>query len=198
MTIFLLTATGQLNNAFPWSFRSYGLSSQAEAAAAATFDGAIKSMWNSAGLNALIPANNKLLTTITATLDSNFHQVSETTLTDNLVGTAVQALPFECSHVVTWRTAGASKGSHGRWYFPCLGTNALATAGYTLSAATQTSMQTAVNAFLTGIRGNITLVLRHRKLGLTENVTKGDIPDVINVQRRRADKRIPVRVALTV
>lgn len=198
MTNYLCTASGLLNNAFPWSFRSYVVSGLSEASAETAWDNGIKAMWNSAGLNALIPASTKLVSTTTATLDSTFHQISETTLSDNLVGTGVQALPFECAHVITWRTGFAQKMAHGRWYFPGLAVVALATNGYTLSAATQTSMQTAVNAFLTSIRGNLTMVIRHRKLGTTENVTKGDIPDVVNVQRRRADKRVPTRVTLTV
>lgn len=198
MTIYLCTAQGLLNNSFPWSFRSYVVSGLSEASAATAFDNGIKAAWNNAGLNALIPASTKLSQTITATLDSSFHQISETVVADNLVGTGVQALPYECAHVITWRTGFAQKMAHGRWFFPGLAVTALATNGYVLSAATQTTMQTALNAYLTSIRGSLTMVIRHRKLGTTENVTKGDIPDVINVQRRRADKRVPTRVTLTV
>lgn len=198
MANYLCSANGLLNNAFPWSFRSYVVSGLSEAGAATAWDTGIKAMWNSAGLNALIPANTKLVQTSAATLDATFHQISSTINVDNLVGTGVQALPYETSHVITWRTGGAQKRSHGRWYFPGLAVTSLATSGYILAAATQTSMQTAVNAFLTSIRGSLTLVIFHRKTVTTENVTKGDIPDVINVQRRRADKRVPVRVLLTV
>lgn len=198
MANYLCSANGSLSDTFPWSFHSYVVSGLSEASVATSWDTGIKAMWNSAGLNALIPAHTHLLNTSAATLDATFHQISVTTTADGLVGTGVQALPFECAHVVTWRIAGAKKGQTGRWFLPGLAVTALATTGYTLSAATQTSMQTAVNAFLTSIRGNLTLVLRHRKLGTTENITRGDITDTVNVQRRRADKRVPTRVLLTV
>lgn len=198
MTNYLCKATGLLNNAFPWSFQSYVVSGLSEASAATAWDNGIKAMWNSAGLNALIPANTKLVSTNTSTLDSSFHQISQTIVSDNLVGTGVQALPYEVSHVVTWRTGFAQRQAHGRWYFPGLAVTSMTAAGYTLLPASQTSFQTAVNAFLTSIRGSLTLVIRHRRLNTTENVTKGDIPDQINVQRRRGHKRVPVRVSLTI
>ena len=198
MANYLCQASGSLSDTFPWSIRSYVVSSLSETGVATAWDTGIKAMWNSAGLNALIPVHTHLLATSAASLDSNFKQISKTTTAEALVGTATASLPFECAHVVTWRVIGIGRSERGRWYLPPLGTGALAANGYTLSAASQTSLQTAVNAFLTSIRGSLTLVVFHRKLHTTENITGGDITDQVNAQRIRGRKRVPTRVALTV
>jgi hypothetical protein len=106
--------------------------------------------------------------------------------------------------IVTWRSAQATKWGRGRWYLPAFGTTGLATGGYVLSAAAQSTLVTAVNAGLTVWIGTLQPQVLHRKNTLTgpladtlTPIISGDVADKLVIQRRRADKRVPVRSTLT-
>lgn len=205
MPFYLHQATGLLNAAFPWSIHSVSSSAATESAAQTAWDAGIVAMWNSAGFNALVPTGTTLTGTSTSTANASFKQTTKTSSSHSIAGTATTSLSYHTAEVVTFRSSQATKYGHARWYLPPLGTTALATGGYILSAATMTSMQTAVNAFLTAIRGTLTLVILHRKGTLhgpgpltTDNIIAADMPNNLSVQRRRADKLVPTRTALTV
>lgn len=205
MPFYLHEAHGLQNSAFPWSIHSVSSSSATESAAQTAWDAAIVAMWGSAGFNALVPTGTTLTGTSTSTANASFKQTTKTSSSHSTPGTATTALSYHTCEIVTFRSNQATKYGHARWYLPALGTAALATGGYILSAATMTSMQTAVNAFLTGIRGTLTLVVLHRKATLhgpgaltTDNVISADMPNSLAVQRRRADKAVPTRTSLTV
>lgn len=197
MANYLCEAHGLLNDSFPWSFRMYMVSPDSEATVESTWHGSIKSMWNSAPFNALISSTNHFTGTSSSTLNASWKQTTKTTTDEDLPGTGVQSLPYECAHVVTWRTALANKMGHGRWYLPAMTTGALATGGYVLSTTAVTDIVGAVNIAIAAWAGALTPVILHRKTLTTDNVIKGDVPDGVYVQGRRADKRVPARTSLT-
>lgn len=204
MPNYLHQAGGILSGGFPWSVNMVSTSSATESAAETTWASGFVALWNSASLNALIPAGTSLTFTSTSTANALFKQTTKTTTTHALAGTAVQALPYQIGEVVTWRTAQATKWGRGRWYFPALGTGALATAGYVLSTAAVTALKDGVNAGLAVWVGSLNFQVLHRKATLSgpladtlTPMSGGDVSNKLVIQRRRADKFVPTRVALT-
>jgi hypothetical protein len=106
--------------------------------------------------------------------------------------------------VVTWRTAQATKWGRGRWYLPTIGSTALATAGFVLSATAVADIVAAVNAGLAIWVSSLNFQILHRKntlsgpaaLTLTP-IASGDVSNKLVIQRRRADKFVPTRSNLT-
>jgi hypothetical protein len=188
-----------LGGAFPASVGIKSTSALSEAAAEASFHAGVKAAWNSAGLLALMPTTTSFVSTTTSTATGTWHQQTKTTTNETIAGTGAGAsLPYHDAMVVEFLTAFADKSGHGRWYWPPLTAAALAAAGYNWAAATLTAAQTAFNAMLTAWRGNLTIVLLKRTALTTRNITGANISDMVAVQNRRADKRVPARTALVV
>jgi len=201
---YLHQASGVLSGGFPWSINMVSTSSGSESAAETVWANGVVAMWNHASLNALIPANTSLTLTSTSTANALFKQTTKTTTTHALVGTATQGLPYQVGEVITWRTAQATKWGRGRWYFPGLAPTALATDGYLLSAAAVTAIVDGVNAGLTVWVASLNFQIVHRKDTLSgpladtlTPISGGDVSNKFVIQRRRADKLVPTRTALT-
>jgi hypothetical protein len=179
-------------------------SSAAESAAQTTWDSGIVAMWGSAAFNAIMPAGTILTYTSTSTASAAFKQTTKTETTHNTPGTATAGLPFQVGEVVTWRTAQATKWGRGRWYLPTIGSTALATAGFVLSATAVADIVAAVNAGLAIWVSSLNFQILHRKntlsgpaaLTLTP-IASGDVSNKLVIQRRRADKFVPTRSNLT-
>jgi hypothetical protein len=193
-----------MNGSFPWSFRMIMSSSSGESAVEQNWHGAIQAMFGSAPFIALVPDGTLWTYTSSSTLDSTFHQTTKTTTNTNVPGTATTSLPYHVASVVTWRTAFSAKYGRGRWYLPALSTGALATGGYAMSATAATDVAGAVNAAIAAWAGVLNPVLWHAKgsktgpgPNSTDPIIGGDVPSGFDTQRRRADKLVPVRVALT-
>lgn len=204
MPNYLHKAGGLLSGGFPWSIGMVSVSSSAEAAAQTTWDNGIVAMWTNAGFAALIPSGTTLTYTSTSTASTAFKQTTKTMTTHSTAGTATQGNPYQVAEVVTWRTSQATKWGRGRWYLPGVGTNALATGGYLLSAAAVASLVTGVNAGLTIWVASLNFQVLHRKNTLSgpaadtlTPIFSGDISNKLVIQRRRADKLVPTRNALT-
>lgn len=204
MPNYLHVAQGQIADAFPWSLRIYSVSSSSEAAAETTWSSGIAAMFNSTGFNGLLPSTVNVNSTYTSTMSASWKQTTKTTTSASLPGGATTSLPYHTAECVTWRTAQATRYGRGRWYLPPLSTGALATGGYYLSSTAVTDIVTAVNALLSACVGSLQFVVLHRtgtKSGpgplTTDNIVSGDVPDGFDVQRRRADKRVPARTSLT-
>lgn len=183
----------------------YSSSGLSESGAETAWHNAINSMWTSSGMQALFPANMTWNSTSTSTMDASWKQTTKTTTSAAVSGTATQALPPHVALVMSLRTAQATKWGRGRVYLPAPGVPALATAGSVISAAAATTMQTAMNAFWTGLRGNVAVLILHRhgtKTGpgalSTTNVSGADFDTLLDTQRRRADKAVGTRTTLTV
>jgi hypothetical protein len=188
-----------LGAAFPASVGIKFTSALSEAAAETAFHAGIKAAWNSAGLLALMPTTTSFVSTSTSTATGTWHQQTKTVTNEVIAGTGAGAsLPYHDAMVCEFITAFADKHGHGRWYWPPLTAAALAAAGYNWAAATLTAAQTAFNAMFTAWRGNLTPVLLNRTALTTRNITGANISDMVAVQNRRADKRVPARTALAV
>lgn len=207
MTFYIATVQGLLNSAFPWSNRFFLSSSNTEAAVETAFDTAFRGIFTNATFKPFIPTTVAITQTSVSTASATFRQTTKTSTVATTAGTSTSvALPFSTCEIITWRTAQATHWGRGRSYFPPLATNALAATGFELIAAAQTAMQGAFNAYFTAVGSSYTHVLMHRN-GVaggvrapfsTDNVVTADIPITFAVQRRRADKIVPSRVAVTV
>ena len=204
MANYLCVAGGTLGGSFPWSFRSYATASGAESAVQTAWNAGIAAMFASSGFNALLPTGVELTYTYTSTMNSAWKQTTKTQNDVSVAGAASSSLPYHVAETVTWRTAQATKYGHGRWFLPPMAVTALATGGFYLSSAAQNDIVTAVNAAITAWGSTLSLVILHRngtKSGpgplTTDPVIGGDVPDGLDTQRRRADKRVPSREALT-
>lgn len=205
MPFYLHSASGLLGAAFPWSITAVSSSSASEAAAQTAWDAGVVAMWTSTGLNGLIPTTTSLTQTSTSTANASFKQTTKTSNTHADVGTGTGSLPFQIAEVVTLRTAQATKYGHGRWFLPALAPASLATGGNLLSATAVTDLVTAVNALFTAIGSTLQFQILHRHGTLhgpgaltTDPVTSGDVSDKFVIQRRRGDKLVPTRSAITV
>lgn len=204
MPNYLHQAGGNIGGAFPWSISMVSTSSASESAAQTVWDNGVVAMWGSAAFNALVPANTHLTYTSTSTANALFKQTTKTTNTHSTPGTATASLPYQVAEIVSWRTAQATKWGRGRWYLPPLSPTALATAGLVLSTTAVGDIVAAVNAGLAIWVASLNFQIVHRKATLSgpaadtlTPIDAGDVADKLVIQRRRGDKYVPVRTALT-
>jgi hypothetical protein len=204
MPNYLHKAGGTLEGGFPWSIGMVSTSSSDEAAAHTAWDDGIVAMWGLTAFNDLVPTGTILTYTSTSTASATFKQTTKTESTHDTPGVADQGLPFQVGEVVTWRTAQATKWGRGRWYLPPMSVTALATDGFVLSADAITAIVDAVNAGLADWVGTLDFQILHRKDTLSgpgadtlTPIDGGDVADKLVIQRRRADKYVPTRTALS-
>jgi len=207
MTFYAVQAFGSLNGSFAWSNNAIVSSSLSESAVATAFDTAYRLIFTNATFKAYIPTTVEVTQTQASTMSATFKQTTKTVTVNTTAGdSSSEAMSYRQACLITFTTAYATKWGRGRWYFPPLATNALAADGYTMLAAAQTAFQGALNAYFTSVGSQFTHQILHRKATIdnarlaysTDTVTGGSIPDSFGSQRRRADKRVPTRVALTV
>jgi hypothetical protein len=204
MPNYLHVATGVQDSAFAWSIRAISTSSATESAAQTAWDAGFVALWNTASFLALVSTTTTLTQTSTSTANASFKQTTKTVSTHNIAGTGTGSLPFQICPIVTLRTNQATKYGHGRWYLPALVPASLATGGYVLSSAAVTAIVTAVNAGFTAWAGSLTFQILHRKGTLhgpgpltLDAVISGDVSNKPGIQRRRGDKFVPSRTAIT-
>lgn len=199
MANYIHTVNFLLAGSFPASIGIKTTSALSEASAESTFHTGVYDAWNSSGLLALMPSTTSITGTETSTATGTWHQSTKTVTLSTVAGGASGAsLPYHDSMVVEFVTAFADKSGHGRWYWPPLAAAALASTGYNWSSATLTAAQTAFNAMFSAWGSSLTPVLLNRKALTTRNIINANISDMVGVQNRRADKRVPARTALTV
>lgn len=204
MPNYLHKVNGTLSGGFPWSFGMVSTSSSNEAAAQSTWDSAIVAMFGVSGFLALVPSTVEVTQTSTSTADGAFRQTTITRNTHSIVGTGAAGLPYQVGEVVTWRTAQATKWGRGRWYLPPLTSASLAAGGFVLAAGTVTEIVAAVNAAIAVWVGSLNMQILHKKATLSgpaaltlTPIVGGDVSNKCVIQRRRADKLVPTRAALT-
>lgn len=205
MTNYLHVVSGSLNSAFPFSNRVYSTSGLAEGAAQTSWNNAITAFWSSAAFKALMPTTLTITACYTSTMSSAWKQTTKTSNTLALAGGAATAsLPYETCAILTLRTSQATKYGHGRWYIPTPAATALSASGYFYSAAFTAALAGAWNALTASVAGSLSFQILHRtgtKTGpgpLTiDQLHTGDASDEVAVQRRRGDKRVAIRTAVT-
>ena len=207
MTDFLLSFGGTLSGGAPWSCNFKATSADSEASCATAWDAAVLAMWQFSTLHPYFPADTFLTYTSVSTASSMWKQTTKTTTGHNIAGTSAdEALPPHVCEVVTLRTALATRFGRGRFYLPAMAENALAATGGIMLAAAQTALQDAMNALFSAISGVITLQIYHKLGGgsgargpnTVDPVIASDVSDVFTTQRRRDDKRVPLRLTVTV
>lgn len=207
MAYYLAQVAGLLNTSFPWSGNFVLSAAASESAVSAAFDGAIRGVFTDTAFKAYIPTTVEITQTSVSTASATFRQTTKTVVSSTTAGDSTSvSMPYSSCAGVTWRTSYATHWGRGRWYFPPLAVNALAADGFSMLTAAQTAFQGAMNAYFTAIGSTYQHVLLHKKdtkdgarlAGTTDTVAGADIPDKFIVQRRRADKRVPVRVSITV
>lgn len=107
---------------------------------------------------------------------------------------AAACLPFQCTPVVSLRTAFATRAGRGRFYAPSPAVDQQA--GGRLTTAAQDTLADAAHAMLTSlITANAQPVLVSQ-VGLNRTVISSlDVGDVIDTQRRRRNKLIESRTS---
>ncbi|MDE3076019.1 MAG: hypothetical protein KGJ86_11375 [Chloroflexota bacterium] len=207
MAFYLAQISGTLNSSFPWSVNAVLQASGSEAAVATAFDTAARLIFTNATLAPYIPTTVAITETSVSTASATFKQTTKTTHTSTTAGTGTSAaLPFHTAAIVTFRTASATKWGRGRWYLPCLGTNALAASGFDMLTAAQSALAGAMTAYFTSVGSSYTHVILHRRATAggaraaftTDTVIAGDVSNAFAVQRRRADKLSVSRTTFTV
>lgn len=205
MTIYLLTASGDLNTDFPWSVNAAATSSESESQVNTAWATLWASFFGDATFKGFIPADTTLSLTTCSTASATLKQTTKSEASHSLAGTSASpAIAYASCTIISLRTDFATRWGRGRWYFPGLATNALAAAGYFYAQTAMTDMSNAFTAAVTTFQAAAQLAIAHR-LAITGGpaqfsttpVTHGDVSDAIASQRRRADKRAPIRTDWT-
>lgn len=178
-----------------WSFTLHTLGSASLATAQSDWSDAIGALWTGA-LDAKIYTDVELTEVSTASLDTaTGKQISRLSDDVALPGVATGAsLPAQCALCVSWRSDTATRAGRGRLYLPPLAVSVMS-AGRA-SAGTVTAVVAAVKAMTDVLVGDaLTPVLYSRSAHTTTAITKFDVGNVIDTQRRRRDKLIEVRTS---
>jgi hypothetical protein len=207
MAYYLCQFGGVIGDSFPWSNRMVCQSSDSESAVSTLWDAAAVALWTETALKAFIPPDAILGYSSVSTASASFKQTTKTLVGHSTAGTSSSpSLPYHTCEIVTFRTAFSTRWGRGRWYFPCMATNALATDGGVISSAAQTALQAGMGAFFVALTSAVTPMILHRNGAdggvitpdSLSTITGGDIPTTFAVQRRRADKLVPTRVTFDV
>lgn len=180
-----------------WSCTLYTTGAGTLAAAQATWVTAIGDFWTGQ-LDSVVTADVEVTEASTASIDpATGKQLSR--LLDDVSHPGVatgQMLPFQCATSISWRTAVATRAGRGRIYLPPLAASTLATGR--LSSAAATTIATAAGQLVSALDGGgLALILFGRETHTQTPVTGGDVGDVIDTQRRRRNKLVEVRHAVT-
>lgn len=181
----------------------YSVSADSEAAAEGVWHSGVQSLWT--GIAGLVRTDTNLTHTSTSTMGATWHQTTKTQTLNTSPGTGTgQGLPYSTCCVVTLRTAQATRYGHGRIYLPAFDVGALDVAGYHFSTTTLTTVASAMNSAFVQWLSALQFVILHRKGTkngpgplTTDPVVASDVSDLCADQRRRGDKRVPVRQTIT-
>jgi hypothetical protein len=189
-----------LNGTFPgeiWSFGIHTLGNITVTAAEAAWSAAAGEFWADAG--PLFANEIAATSTATAELDqATAKQITRVETGSSLIGTATsESLPYQCAPAVSLRTNLATRAGRGRFYAPSLAVEFVAAGKMTATA------QSALLAGAVGMIGSLTaagldVVLYGRTSHATQSVTRVDVGDVIDTQRRRRNKLVESRVSANV
>lgn len=189
-----------LQGTFPgevWSFGIHTLGNLTVSAAQAAWTTAVGGFWTSAGpLFA-----NEVVATATTTAELNQATGKQLTRVEDgssLIGSSTaESLPFQCAPAVSFRTNLATRAGRGRFYAPSLAV-AFVASGKMTSAA-QNGLLDGAEAMINSLTAaGLTTVLYGRTSHATQEVTRIDVGDVIDTQRRRRNKLVENRVSANV
>jgi hypothetical protein len=205
VTVYLLSAGGDLDSAFPWTVNGAAVSTESETAVNDAWATMWAAIFGDATLAAYIPVKTTLSFSSCSTASATLKQTTKHESSHALAGTSASpALPFRSSTIISLRTDFATHWGRGRWFFPGLATNALGADGYFYLQAAMTALANALTAAVTTFQAAAQLAIKHPTVipggpaqYSTTPVTHGDVSDVVATQRRRGDKRAPIRTDWT-
>lgn len=186
------TFTGEV-----WSFGLHTTGSLTVSAAETAWATAVGGFW--AATDSIFAAEVAATATTTAELDqATGKQLTRVETGSSLVGTATTAsLPYQCAPAVSLRTNLATRAGRGRFYAPSLAVEFVA-AGKMTSIAQTALLDGAVDMLNSLTASGLTAVLYGRTTHATQEVTRVDVGDVIDTQRRRRNKLVESRVSANV
>lgn len=189
-----------LNGAFPgevWSFGLHTLGNVTTSFAETSWATAVGEFWTDAG--PLFANEVTTTTTSTAELDQlTGKQITRVETGSALAGTAVsESLPFQCAPAVSLRTNLATRAGRGRFYAPSLAVEFML-AGKMTDAARTALLNGAVGMIGALTAAGLDVVLYGRTSHATQSVTRVDVGNVIDTQRRRRNKLPEQRISANV
>ena len=180
-----------------WSCTLYTTGSNTLSSAQTAWEAAVTALWTGE-LDAVVTADVAVTEVSTASIDpATGRQMSRLIDDVSLPGVAAgEMLPFQCASSVSWRTALATRAGRGRIYLPPLAVSTVDTGR--LSSAAVTAIVGAVEAFWGSLDGDgLAPILFGRTTFTQTPITGADVGNVIDTQRRRRNKLIEVRTAVT-
>lgn len=180
-----------------WSFNIHTTGAGTLAAAQAGAVAAANALWTG-HLDALVPPEVVLTEVSTASLnEATDKQISRLADDVSLAGaSAGEMLPFQVALGVSWRTDLATRAGRGRIYLPPLAASTVAEGRP--DAATVTAVVAGIDAFWGALdTAGLQLVIRGKTSHVSTTVTGGNVGNVFDTQRRRRNKLIEIRTALT-
>lgn len=178
-----------------WTFRLHTEGNISLSAAQSAWDAAITAFASTEYL-ATLCTDVEFAETTTAELDlGTGRQLQKVLAGRTEAGTSTAAcLPFQCTPVVSLRTAFATRSGRGRFYAPSPAVDQQA--GGRLVAAAQNALADAAEGMLTTLQGLNTIPVLVNQATLARTViTSLDVGDVIDTQRRRRNQLIESRVS---
>ena len=180
-----------------WSFNVHTTGSGSLAAAQAGAVAAANAFWTG-HFDALTTADVSMTEVSTASLDeATDKQISR--LADGVVlpGVATgQSLPPQVALGVSWKTALATRAGQGRIYLPPLAVSFVF--GERANVSSVDGVVAGINAFWAALNtAGLQLVVRGKKTHVSTPVVRGNVGNVFDTQRRRRNKLVEVRTALT-
>lgn len=180
-----------------WSFGLYTEGAGTLAAAQAGWVAGFTAMWTG-HLDGIISTDVTVDELSTATItQATGGQISRVAAGSALAGLSEdEMLPFQCAVSVSFTTESATRAGRGRFYLPPLDSTTivagrLATASRAVVVAGANAMWGALST------AGLSIQIYGRSAGTLTPVTGGNVGDVIDTQRRRRNKLIEDRLALT-
>src|SRR5215467_1351123 len=205
MPHYRLTAQGTLPAGDIWmtSLIAIPTGGQDAAAMLASWVTAWDLAWNGTGSSDDIKSLVKTTVTtdelVATQVGDDGKNITQAVASASLAGTATDdSMPQETSPVVSLRTSNASKRGRGRMYWPPL-TEASNAGNGEMVSGSQSQLAAAAQNLVQSLNGaSMNVVVFHRDLVTSDNVTAVDVANLFRVQRRR-QKSVPTsRVRLTV
>ena len=208
MTIYLGSVIGDLPSSDVFQFGLHMDDSGALTLADVdtAFRAAVGVLWNGnggalTGIKKYYIAATTVTSVRTASINTaNGRQLDALAAADVLAGTHAggSTLPQEVAIAVTTRGANANRRSRGRFFLPAPASDQSTSSGRLVSAS-QVDIADHVQAMMQSLTGDaVTPVIWHRDLLSSTTITRVDVGDVFDAQRRRRDKLVEVREERTI
>lgn len=180
-----------------WSFNIHTTGAGDLAAAQAGAVAAANAFWTG-HFDALTTADVAMTEVTTASLnEATDKQISRLADDVNLPGVATgQSLPPQVALGVSWQTNLATRAGRGRIYLPPIAVSFVF--GERANMTSVNGVVAGINAFWAALNtAGLQLVIRGKTSHVSTPVTRGNVGNVFDTQRRRRSKLVEVRTALT-